>query len=107
MGQGLYTQLLLNAPVLSDLLPEEKKEKKVKESEGETCWLFKPLRRDPSQREGEGGGSNHDLSFSIFSSVLRSNTRTQILSAWWTGPLNAQPGFAGCVQATLRRYPPL
>ena len=55
MGQGLYTQLLLNALVLSDLLPEEKKEKKVKESEGETCWLFKPLRRDPSQREGEGG----------------------------------------------------
>lgn len=31
------------------------RKKKVKESEGETCWLFKTPGSDPSQREGEGG----------------------------------------------------
>lgn len=47
--------MLLHALVLSDLLLKEEKKRKVKESEGETRWLFKPPRSDPSQTEDEGG----------------------------------------------------
>ena len=55
MGQGLTVYTIASECPGPQWPTPKRKKKKVKESEGETRWLFKPPRSDPSQREGEGG----------------------------------------------------